>query len=55
MLEPVFFFSVLFSILGVCALTFPAFVSEPCVGICFHLPSVYVDDFGPGQGLVEAD
>jgi hypothetical protein len=49
MLEPVRFLIVDFSILGVCALTFPAFVSEPCVGICFHLPSVfYVDDFWPG-------
>lgn len=41
-----------FSILGVCALTFPAFVSEPCVGIVFHL--CLLDDFVPGQGLVEA-
>lgn len=34
---PVLFNALVFSILGVWALTFPAFVSEPCVGILIHL------------------
>jgi hypothetical protein len=41
-----------FSSFGVCALTFPAFVSEPCVGICFSPPFVFFfDDFVPCRGL----
>ena len=32
---PVLFVLLVLSTLGVCALTFPAFVSDPCVGIFF--------------------